>query len=306
MSKNLLPLLLAFIFVLVAGSLYFVFRPQITNWIESVIVKEESEQEAITDRFTCDGETYQNNRQGYKVCYPSGWETMAFGYSQLTVGFDPFPIPEASEYPGTILVFVTREGSPSVLADYLVNLEDPSTSATEVGGVTGIRVAGTLPSDDVFFPNYFQIVTVLENLGRTYLIQLLSNPDVYEGNLLIYDEFVDSMAFLDNVSSPPWGEDIFLTSPWPQDSISSPFSIAGEAQGAFENTIIARLKNSNGEVIVEIPIIYNAPDVGQLGSFSVEVSFSTSSVEGLLEVFHTSAKDGSIVDLVSVPLEFNQ
>ena len=304
MPKRLLLLFLAFILLLALGGLYFAFRPQITDWIEDLIVKETSDKETSAEEFVCDGEIYRNNRQGYKVCYSSGWDTMAFGYSQLTVGFDPYTIPEASEYPGMIMISVSWESSASLLASHLDNLEDASTSATEVDGVTGIKVAGTFPSDAMFFSDYFQVVTVLENLSRTYTIQLLSSPDEYESNLLTYQDFVDGFTFLSGVSSPPWGEDIYLISPWPGDTVSSPFTIVGEAQGAFENTIVARLKNANGEVIVETPITYDTAEPGQRGSFSAELSFSTATSEGILEVFHTAAKDGSILDLVAVPLNF--
>jgi hypothetical protein len=292
--------------MLVGGGLYLFYRPQITDWIESLIAKEEQEVETPTESFVCDGEVYQNTKQGYKVCYVSGWDTMEFGYSKLNVGFDPYTIPEASEYPGMILVSVSHESSASLLAGYLANLEDPTTAAAEVDGIVGIEIAGTFPSDAIFFSDYFQVVTVMENLSRTYTIQLLSSPDNYESNLLTYQNFVDSFTFLSGISSPPWGEDIYLLSPWPGDTVGSPLAVVGEAQGAFENTVTSRLKNANGEVIVETPVTYTTSEPGQLGSFSVDLIFTTATSEGTLEVYHTSAKDGSILDLVSVPLKFGK
>jgi len=299
------------IFLLIAGGAgaYFFFRPQITSWIESLIVKEETGGEETggeeTEETYCPlGQIYENSRQGYKVCYPAGWHTQEFVYSQLSAGFDPAPIPEASEYGGMIHAAVRREGSASLIAQYLLNLETPATSAVMLDGVSGIKLLGTIPAGNVFFPGYFQAYTVFEGHGRTYVVQLLSSPDGYEQNLLTYEEFIDSFRFLDEVPPVPWGEDIYLQTPWPGDSVSGSFRIAGSAQGAFESTIVARLKTSDGTVLFEEPITYDAPDVGELGYFDIAVTYSTASTSGTLEVFHTSAVDGSVVDIVTVPLLF--
>ena len=65
-----------------------------------------------------------------------------------------------------------------------------------------------------------------------------------------------------------------------------------------------RLKTESGGVLLTQPITYNAPDIGELGYFDIAVTFTTTAASGTLEVFHTSAMDGSILDLVSVPLVF--
>src|SRR3990172_6666269 len=101
------------------------------------------------------------------------------------------------------------------------------------------------------------------------------------------------------VRAPRW-----LKTPWPNDEVSDSFRIAGSAQGAFENTIVARLKTESGTILFEEPIIYNAPEVGELGYFDIAVTFQTTVESGTLEVFYTSPKDGSVADLVSVPLKF--
>jgi hypothetical protein len=50
----------------------------------------------------------------------------------------------------------------------------------------------------------------------------------------------------------------------------------------------------------------NAPDAGQFGPFSENITISSNNVRTgdalLLEVFQFSAKDGSEVDKVSIPL----
>ncbi len=299
MSKRLLFLLFLLLILVLGGGIFYYLR-----FLRPGSEGEVSEEETTPQEYTCDGQIYTNARQGYKVCYPADWHTRDFGYSQLGVGFDPFPIPEASEYGGIFTVNVSRQGSAAVLTDHLGGLVDPTTETVTVDGVTAIKVSGTIPSDNVFFPSYFEVTVVFENFDRTYAIDLLSSPDNYEVNILQFESFVESFMFLDDVSSPPWGQDIFLFSPWPADSVSESFRVAGEAKGAFEATIVARLKNDAGDVLLEEPIIYNAPDVGELGYFDVAVTFETTASSGILEVFHTSAKDGSIVDLVSVHLDF--
>lgn len=305
MSKRILVFILIFLFASGVAAAYFYFRPQITSWIEDLVMKTaDSGEEDGAEDYCEDGQIYENSRQGYRVCYPASWKMREFGYSQLAAGFDPFPIPEASEYGGLIHVSVRRESSASLLADYLAELEDPATTAVSVDGSSGIRLTGTLPGDHVFFPSYIQAYTVFESHGRVYVISLLSSPDSYEENVLIYEEFAASFRFLDDIPPVPWGNDIYLQTPWPGDAVSGSFRIAGSAQGAFESTLVARLKTAEGTVLFEEPITYNAPDIGELGYFDIAVTYSTTSASGTLEIFHTSAVDGSVVDIVAVPLLF--
>ncbi|GMR18933.1 MAG: hypothetical protein BMS9Abin34_055 [Patescibacteria group bacterium] len=305
-SRRLFLLLLILLAVVLGAAL--VLRLQISTFFsgsssDTSSVKEESGEEAPKE-FSCTGEVYTNLRQGYQVCYPSGWNTREFGYSQMSVGFDPFPIPEVGEYGGMFTISVSRKSSAALLSDYLKGLEEPATSTVEVGGITGIKVSGTFPSDQIFFADYFQIVTVVETFDRTYTLQLLSAPDDYETNVLRYEEFVGSFRFLEDASPAPWGKSIYLTTPWPNDEVGGTFRVAGSAQGAFESTVVVRLKNAKDAVIFEQSVVYNAPDVGERGYFDVEVNYSTSTASGVLEVFYTSPKDGAVVDLVSVPLRF--
>lgn len=301
-SRRLLVTLILLTVLAALGGLYFYFRSQINSWIEQEILKR---QEVPREETYCpDGEIYENSRQGYKVCNERGWSRREFGYSQPLVGFDPQPIPTASEYGGMITVSAQREKNAELLADYLSNLTDPTTVAATVGGVLGIKVTGRVPAKSEFFANYFQIYTVFEKFGRTYVITLLSNPTNYENNVLLYENFVAGFKFLAEVPSVPWGRDIYLASPWAGDEVSGSVIVAGEAQGAFENTLVARLKDEDGNLIFQKPITYTAAEMGQLGYFDVKFTFQTESPRGVLEVYHTSAMDGAIIDLVAIPLTF--
>lgn len=278
------------------------FRPQINSWIEEAILKRQKPQIQV---YCEGGQIYENTRQGYKVCYPSGWYSQEFGYSQLMAGFDSSPIPQASEYAGMITVRVSRDASAALLAQYLAELENSTTAAISVDDVLGIKVMGTVPASSEFFPGYVQVYSVFEKFGRTYTAGFSSHPDSYEQNILLYEDFMEDFTFLDEVPLIPWSQDIFLDTPWPGDGVSGSFRVAGSAQGAFESTLVVRLKDDEGNVIFQESIIYNALEPGELGYFDEAFTFATSAQSGYLEVFYTSPKDGSVVDLVTVPLTFN-
>ncbi len=299
-KRRLLVLLIILVVVALGVGAFFYFRPQITEWVASIT----DGQDEGKEEETCPGQVYTNTRQGYTVCYPSGWYNREFGYSQLDVGFDSFPIPEAGEYGGVFTVSVSRQASTALIAQYLQSLKNPTTSTVTMDTSSGVRVEGTLPSDDVFFPNYRQAVIVFEKFGRTYTVTMLSSPDGYAVNLPLYEAFVASWKFVEGTAAAPWGKDIYLDTPWPGDEVSVSFRLAGSAQDAFENTLVVRLVTTEGTVLFQDSIIYNASEMGELGYFDIPITFSTSSKSGTLEVYHTSPKDGAILDLVSVPLTF--
>ncbi|MEX0587328.1 MAG: Gmad2 immunoglobulin-like domain-containing protein [Patescibacteria group bacterium] len=312
-KKRIIVLVLILLVLAIGGGAAYVFylRPelgeQLKDWIAGLTEgtgEGEETGEETGEEVACEDQTYTNTHQGYEVCYPDGWYTQAFGYSQLSVGFDAAAIPEASEYGGVFVVNVSRESAATVIADQLSNLDSPTTTTVTVDSVSGIRIEGVIPADSFFFAGYREAVIMMEKFGRTYTVRMLSSPDGYATNLPLYNAFVESWKFLEGTAAAPWGDDIYLETPWPGDEASGSFLIAGSAQGAFESTIVARLKTVNGTVLFEQPITYNAPDVGELGYFNITVNFTTTAESGTLEVFHTSAMDGSILDLVSVPLVF--
>lgn len=109
---------------------------------------------------------------------------------------------------------------------------------------------------------------------------------------------------------PPLGSivsksgNIVLDSPLSGEEVSSPMLVSGKAR-VFENTINIRVKNTQGNVLIEELATAHASDAGQFGDFSVNIEFSFGSTkEGTLEVYSISAKDGSEQDLVSIPITF--
>jgi len=90
------------------------------------------------------------------------------------------------------------------------------------------------------------------------------------------------------------------------DNLVSPVIIEGEAV-AFENTVIVELRNQEHETMVKEYVTTKAPDVGKSGPFKITLSFDFSSTkEGYVAVYEESAKDGSEVNLVEIPVMFNK
>ncbi len=97
---------------------------------------------------------------------------------------------------------------------------------------------------------------------------------------------------------------IIVLSPVSGDKVGSLFILKGKAR-VFENTFVYVLKDANGSEIYKDRGIANASDVNQYGDFEVKVPVPVSAggKKVTLEVFDYSAKDGSIENLVSVPIE---
>lgn len=100
---------------------------------------------------------------------------------------------------------------------------------------------------------------------------------------------------------------IIVSSPQQNEQVGKTFIVTGEAR-VFENTFQVRLTNpTTQEILFNEPAMADAKDVGLYGPFSVPVDLSAANLqpgqELLLEVFQFSAKDGTEVDKVSVPLQ---
>ncbi len=97
---------------------------------------------------------------------------------------------------------------------------------------------------------------------------------------------------------------MIVTSPSADEVIGLPLVIKGSAR-VFESTFNYRLLDSNGTVLAEGNAMTGAPDVGVFGDFTVTTSYTTpTGTAGTLEVFDYSAKDGAVIDLVTLPVKF--
>ncbi len=104
--------------------------------------------------------------------------------------------------------------------------------------------------------------------------------------------------------TPSSSKNIEVISPLTGDNVKSGFVVKGNAR-TFENTVNIRLIDSSGNLLTETLTTANAPDVGRFGPFEKVIAYQTTDTSGTLEVFQYSAKDGSEIDKVGIPVVFN-
>jgi len=95
---------------------------------------------------------------------------------------------------------------------------------------------------------------------------------------------------------------IVVRTPVAGDEIVSPVTVAGTAD-VFEATVSIRILDANGQ---ELAAAFATATCGTgcRGKYSAEVFFFTEErQDGTIEVFESSAVDGSPLNLVSVPVE---
>ena len=96
---------------------------------------------------------------------------------------------------------------------------------------------------------------------------------------------------------------IIIDAPQPNTTISSPVAIRGSANfWPFEATLVAVLKDASGNVLGQTPVMVQSPEMGKGGPWSGQLRFAPPATEqeGTLEVYDTSAKDGSILTIARV------
>jgi len=107
----------------------------------------------------------------------------------------------------------------------------------------------------------------------------------------------------DKPTVPKSDANIIVDSPKSGEELTSPFKITGQAR-VFESQFNYRLKDLSGKVLAEGTGHANAPDMGQFGRFDIDVNYTnTSDTDADLEVFDFFAKDGSEIDMVSIPVK---
>ncbi|MDO8847428.1 MAG: Gmad2 immunoglobulin-like domain-containing protein [Coriobacteriia bacterium] len=94
---------------------------------------------------------------------------------------------------------------------------------------------------------------------------------------------------------------IFLESPTPGMTVGNPVRLTGTAN-TFEAAFMVRILGRDGSTIVEVPAMATS-GTGTRGTFDVSVSYPLAAGgEGAIVVYEQSAKDGSDINVVEVPV----
>lgn len=103
-----------------------------------------------------------------------------------------------------------------------------------------------------------------------------------------------------NISYEP---NIKVVSPVKNDVVTSPFKVIGKAR-VFEGNVNIRLVDSNGNILSET-VVQATASAPSWGDFEAIISYKAlkEPQNGILQVFSLSPKDGSVQNLVSVPLK---
>lgn len=94
-----------------------------------------------------------------------------------------------------------------------------------------------------------------------------------------------------------------VTSPFPYEDVISPVEVSGKSNFFEANTRI-RIKDANDKVLADT---FTTAEgwLGELHPFSLEVIYDQPSAkQGVVEVFEESAKDGSEIKKIAIPVLF--
>jgi hypothetical protein len=94
---------------------------------------------------------------------------------------------------------------------------------------------------------------------------------------------------------------IFVELPAVGDQVGSPLLIQGTAN-TFEAQFFARVRDADGKTLTNSSIMATSGS-GTRGTFNEAIDFSTTSPTITLEVYESSAADGSEINLVRIPLK---
>jgi hypothetical protein len=103
--------------------------------------------------------------------------------------------------------------------------------------------------------------------------------------------------------SPVKEKNITVSSPVSGATVTNPITVTGTAR-VFENQFIYALRDKDGNLLYENYAMSDAKDAGLFGNYTVKIPIPmTAPSEFIVEVFDRSAMDGSVIDLVRVPVK---
>jgi len=101
-------------------------------------------------------------------------------------------------------------------------------------------------------------------------------------------------------------KNIIVDFPKANEAVGLPITIKGKAR-VFENTFNYRIKDSDDRILLENYITVEGADIGEFGPFEASFNYlEPKGKEGKIEVFEYSAKDGSEINEVEIPVIFKK
>lgn len=157
-------------------------------------------------------------------------------------------------------------------------------------------------------------ISVPQNGKRAFFIGEETELSDQSGNPIDFSYL--RKGFSVSVTSAPYGRNfakkmkvtkepgIIVYLPAPGDEIGLPLEIEGVAR-VFENTFSYRILDKDATILMENYAMAESPDIGIYGPFKIDTYYSQpKSAYGTIEVFEYSAKDGSEINKVAIPVVF--
>lgn len=285
------------VFIAIVASTIYIFNTQ-----KKVIEQKQQNLPPAKPTQSAGTQSYTAADQSWSLDYPADWYIDSDQATDSLILSDTELTPADSE---PAALFVSRiNGEISQLIDEkLSQLDDAKINTVHNGSTVGTEVAGFITEGA---PSKFSPGTYSVNAYFVLPDGDIINIYTYNEDFVpVYQKLVDSFRIL--TVGEETTEDvvnIVVDQPLSGDTVSSPLHLSGQAR-VFENTVNYKLVDDEGGLITEGYVTANAPDIGQFGSFSQDILFVTTARTGTLQVFQYSAKDGSMDDLVEIPLNFN-
>lgn len=147
-----------------------------------------------------------------------------------------------------------------------------------------------------------KVLIVLISILIIAIIYILSIPNNKKGNInkdTSSDKKAEKVMVITDTN-------IILDTPKNNEEITSPINLKWKAR-VFENTFNYVVADSSWNTLGEWIWMTNSASMNSYWTFSINANFKESSTKtGTIELFELSTKDGSIMNLIKVNVNFKQ
>ena len=146
-----------------------------------------------------------------------------------------------------------------------------------------------------------QVVFTLTQFSTVQRVELWMEGapvEVFSGEGLIIDAPMTRADFEDVLPA------LFVEGPTPGASVTSPMRVWGTGN-TFEAAFLVRIEDPEGTTLVELPAMATS-GTGTRGTFDLTVSFTTTVAGmGKVVVWEASARDGSPINVIEIPVRMS-